>query len=471
MNLTPLKSALLVDSDRDQAALTKRYLERLNFDVELLGDHARAFESLSLRSYDLAVVEMTGGKACDFELMQYITRNFIMTAAIATASPANSSAGTQALARGARAFLVRPFRYEELSQYVRQALESQKHAEEAERLARRRRQERQGRQVIGSSQAIRSVLDLISSLADSPYTTVLIKGESGTGKDLVANAIHDATFGDAGPFTAVSCAAIPRELLESELFGHEKGAFTGAYQAKRGVVELTDGGTLFLDEIGELPLGLQPKLLRFLDERVYRRVGGTSDIKVSLRVLAATNRNIEKMVESGAFRRDLYFRLSAFPITLPPLRERGADVIDIARSMIEKCSRKYGKVVTGLTPELERQFLSYTWPGNIRELRNVIERAVLVSEEDLLDAGDVSFDPVHAFSTPLKGHSLEELPLPLGRPFFTEVAYYEKELIERAIRQSEGVKTNAAKLLGISRYAFDRLLRRVDRLTGERVSC
>src|SRR5262249_36089526 len=460
----------IVDSVPEQGAVIRTYFDELGFEVDTVTEHARAFESLANNGYELAVVEMTGGKACDFELLQYITRNLIKTAAIATAAQGNSRLGPKALEKGARSFLVKPFALEDLSRCVRHAIESQKHAEEAERLARLRQQERRDRQIVGSSPAIRSVLDLIGSLADSPYTTVLIKGESGTGKALVANAIHDATFGDHGPFNSLNCAAIPAELIESELFGYEKGAVTGTFQSKRGIVELTDGGTLFLDEIAELPLGLQPKLLRFLDEKCYRRVGGGSEMKVSLRVIAATNRNIEKLVDSGSFRRDLYFRLSGFPITLPPLRERRQDVKDLARFLVDRCARRYGKKSLALAPSLEDLLASYPWHGNIRELKNVLERAVIISEDETIDVPHIKFDAslTRAFTRP---NPADELSLPLDRPFFKEIAYYEKELIERAIKQSDGVKSSAARLLGISRYAFDRLIKRVDKLTGENVAC
>jgi len=471
MAVTTVRSALIVDSVPEQGAVIKAYFDELGFEVDITTEHARAFEFLANNGYELAVVEMTGGKACDFELLQYITRNLIKTAAIATASTANSRLGPKALEKGARSFLVKPFALDDMSRCVRHAIESQKHAEEAERLARRCQQERRDRQIIGSSPAIRSVLDLVGSLADSPYTTVLIKGESGTGKDLVANAIHDATFGDQGPFNAINCAAIPGELIESELFGYDKGAFTGAFQSKRGIVELTGGGTLLLDEIAEMPLGLQPKLLRFLDEKCYRRVGGNSDMKASLRVIAATNRNLEKMVDHGSFRRDLYFRLSGFPITLPPLRERGHDVIDLARFLVERCARRYGKKTLTLSPELEEMLASYSWPGNIRELKNVLERAVIITDDETIDVQHIQFDASLARSAAKSPGLHEELTLPLGRPLFKEVAYYEKELIERAIRQSDGVKSSAARLLGISRYAFDRLIKRVDKLTGENVAC
>src|SRR5215467_1634905 len=369
-----LKSALLVESDAEEARAAKSLLESLDFDVVHLGDHAPAFDHLSSRSYDLAVIEMTGGRACDFELLQYITRNLIKTPTIATNSERNSSLGTRALQKGARSFLVKPFSQETLQQYIRQALESQRHAEEAERLARLRRQERHGRQIVGSSPAMRSISDLIASISDASLTTVLLKGETGTGKDLIANIIHDVTFGDSAPFNAVNCSSIPPDLLESELFGYEKGAFTGAFQSKLGIIELTEGGTLYLDDIAGLPAPLQPKLLRFLDEKSFRRVGGNADIKVSLRVIASTNRSIEKLVGSASFRRDLYFRLSGFPITLPPLRERGGDAIDLANHMIERSARRYGKKIRGISPELERLFLVYQWPGNIRELHNMIER-------------------------------------------------------------------------------------------------
>jgi two-component system response regulator AtoC len=214
-------------------------------------------------------------------------------------------------------------------------------------------------------------------------------------------------------------------------------------------------------------MALQPKLLRFLDEKSYRRVGGVTDIKVSLRVIAATNRNIERMVEAGEFRRDLYFRLSGFPITLPPLRQRERDVIELANHFIDMFTRRYGKKLCGLSPEMEGMFLTYPWPGNIRELRNIVERAAIISSGDRLDVGyeyfEQCFQPLGA---PPKS-VVDDIALPLGRPFFTEIAYYEKELIELAISQSGGVKSNAARLLGISRYAFERLMRRVERLTSE----
>lgn len=471
MNKLSVESALLVEPDSDHASRLKACLEGLGLHVDWVADHLRALEALSKQSYDVAIIQMIGGKAPDFELLQYITRNLIKTAPIVMTSSGSAGLGSRALELGAKSFLVKPFRMEDLSQYVRQAIEFRRHAEEAARVERRRQQERQARQVIGTSHAIRSVLDLVGSLAESPFTTVLIKGESGTGKDLVANAVHDATFGDRGPFNAVNCAAIPADLLESELFGHEKGAFTGAFQARRGIIELTDGGTLFLDEIAELPLSLQPKLLRFLDEKTFRRVGGATDIKVSLRVIAATNRNIETMVEGGSFRRDLYFRLSGFPITLPALRERGHDVIFIARHLVEKYSRRYGKRVNGLTSELEDLIVDYPWPGNVRELKNVIERAVIIAEGDQIGTDHVNFGEI-VRATPLvpKSPPQSDIHLPLGRPFFQEVAYYEKELIERAIREAGGVKVDAARLLGISRHAFDRLVKRVERLTGEAAS-
>ena len=465
MNLS-VESALVVQQDRDEASRVRAFLEELGSDVDCLEDHLKAFEALSKKSYDVAVIEMVGGKTCDFELLQYITRNLIKTATVVTTAESCASLGSEALDYGARSVLTKPYTLEDLSRHVKQAIESQRHAEEAARLVRRRQQERQSRNLIGTSPAMRCVLDLIGSLAESHYTTVLIKGESGTGKDLVANAIHDATFGDRAPFNAVNCAAIPGELLESELFGHEKGAFTGALQTRRGIIELTDGGTLFLDEIAELPLSLQPKLLRFLDDKAFRRVGSSADIKVQLRVIAATNRNIEKMVEAGSFRRDLYFRLSGFPITLPALRERGNDVLLIARFLVDKYARRYGKSVPGISDELEELLLGYSWPGNARELKNVIERAVIIADGETMGPAHIRFD---GFQRHTKGGpkvaSLPDITLPLGRPFFQEVALYQKDLIDKALQEASGVKTNAARLLGISRHAFDRLAKRVERLT------
>ncbi len=472
MAISTLKSALLVESDSAQASAVKTYLERCDFAVDHVPDHARAFEAVSTGNYDVAIVELAGGKACDLELIQYISRNLIKTATIATTGSETSKLGALALAMGARTFLMKPFAPDDLGEYVRRAIEDNKHAEEAFRLARIREQERQSRKIVGFSVTMRSVMELVASLADAPDTTVLIKGESGTGKDLVANAIHDATFGERGPFNAVNCAAIPAELIESELFGYEKGAFTGAFQTKRGTVELSDGGTLYLDEIAEMPTGLQAKLLRFLDDKSFRRVGGSTVLKVSLRVIAATNRNVEEMVQRGAFRRDLYFRLSGFPITLPPLRERGSDALDISRYLVERFAKRHGKQIRGITPQLEQLFLAYHWPGNVRELQNLIERAVIISDQPWLDTQHVRFDGAGRpeIDGSSKQDALADISLPLGRSYLKEIAFYEKELIERAIREAGGVKTTAAKLLGISRHAFDRVLKRVDRLTGDRAA-
>ncbi|PYP84617.1 MAG: hypothetical protein DMF61_19670 [Blastocatellia bacterium AA13] len=469
MAISSLKSALLVESDPAQAAAIKSYLLKSDFTVDHIGDHARAFEVVSAGNYDVAIVELLGGRACDLELIQYISRKLIRTATIATTWGEASKLGAVALEMGARTFLIKPFAPDDLAHYVKRAIEDNRHAEEAFRLTRLREQERQERKIVGSSVIMRSIMELVASLADAPDTTVLIKGESGTGKDLVANAIHDATVGERGPFTAINCAALPNELIESELFGYEKGAFTGASQTKRGTIELSDGGTLYLDEIAEMPMSLQAKLLRFLDEKSFRRVGGSTVLKVSLRVIAATNRNIEEMVQRGAFRRDLYFRLSGFPISLPPLRDRGADVLDVTRHLIERFTRRHGKQICGITPQLEKLFLSYDWPGNVRELKNLIERAVIISNDVWLDTRHVRFDGgpdgIHESS---RGDGLLDISLPLGRSYLKEVAFYEKELVERAIREAGGVKTTAAKLLGISRHAFDRVLKRVDRLTGEK---
>jgi transcriptional regulator with PAS, ATPase and Fis domain len=302
---------------------------------------------------------------------------------------------------------------------------------------------------------MRKAKDLLRRIAESPASTVLLTGESGTGKDLAAKAVHYGSARAPGPFVNVTCSAIPETLLESELFGHERGAFTDAKNLKQGLLEQADGGSVFLDEIGEMSLLLQAKLLRFLEEKAFRRVGGSADIRVDVRVIAATNRNLEEAVRAGRFREDLYYRLRVLPIALPPLRERTGDVPLLAARFVEGFNREFGKKVRGLAPDARAALEAYPWPGNVRELRNVLERAVLLAEHDLLRAEDVSILAPPAalaagFELPAGGVALEEL---------------EKDLVIQALRRSAGNQTRAGRLLGLNR---DQIRYRIEKFGLER---
>ena len=294
---------------------------------------------------------------------------------------------------------------------------------------------------------MREVLNFVRRVAASEATTILLEGENGTGKDLIAKTLHYQSLRQAEPFIAINCAAIPDTLLESELFGYEKGAFTDARAQKRGIFELADKGTLFLDEIGEIPLMLQAKLLRVLEEQSFRRLGGLKDIKLDLRVVAATNKNLREAVKEGAFRQDLYFRLNVIQILIPPLRERPDDIVPLTRFFIEHYNRKFKRNIEGVSDAAAKLLLSHDWPGNVRELRNAIERAMILEESSLITAPSLPIAisrpeagracrPRAAADIPSDGLSLED---------------NERSLLARALEKTNGNQTQAARLLRITR--------------------
>ncbi|HWC00395.1 MAG TPA: sigma 54-interacting transcriptional regulator [Bryobacteraceae bacterium] len=304
----------------------------------------------------------------------------------------------------------------------------------------------QKREVIAESPGMREVLNFVRRVASSEATTILLEGENGTGKDLIAKTLHYQSLRQAEPFIAINCAAIPETLLESELFGYEKGAFTDARSQKRGIFELADKGTLFLDEIGEIPLMLQAKLLRVLEEQSFRRLGGLKDIQLDLRVIAATNKNLREAVKEGAFRQDLYFRLNVIQISIPPLRERPEDVLPMVKFFIEHYNRKFRRNIEGISDGARKLLLSHDWPGNVRELRNAIERAMILEETSLITPSSLPIaitrpdgvheEPAATQDIPAEGISLEE---------------NEKHLLARALEKTGGNQTQAARLLRITR--------------------
>jgi transcriptional regulator with PAS, ATPase and Fis domain len=291
---------------------------------------------------------------------------------------------------------------------------------------------------------------MMKKVAASPATTILFQGESGTGKDLFAKAIHFHSSRADRPFLAINCAALPEHLVESELFGYEKGAFTDARQQKKGLMELADGGTIFLDEIGEMDIGLQAKLLRILEEQSFKRVGGVNEVRVDVRVIASSNRELKKMAEEGKFRQDLYYRLNVITITLPPLRDRGDDVLLLARHFVAEYNALFGKSIEGFTADAERILLRYRWPGNVRELKNLIERAMILEEGPRIPASAL---PLEITDAPARGAKVDvpEISIPENG---TSLERVEEELIRQALSRTRGNQTRAAQLLDISRDAL-----------------
>jgi two-component system, NtrC family, response regulator AtoC len=372
-----------------------------------------------------------------------------------------------ALRGGAYDFIGKPINLEELHVAIRNGIEASQLRREVNLMRRERAQQFSFGQIIGNSPAIREMLAMARKVAESEVSSVLLQGESGTGKDMVAKAIHYQSNRAEGPFIAINCAAIPGTLIESELFGYEKGAFTDAKARKEGLFEQAEGGTLLLDEIGELELSLQAKLLRVLEEGAFRRVGGLKDIPFDARIIAASNRDLRSESEAGRFRLDLYYRLSVIQIDIPSLRERGDDVLLLTDYYIESFGKRLRrKHVTGISPEVAQIFLRYNWPGNVRELRNVIERALILEDDDVITMKYVprgltgAETQLAAISNQPDGVKPDLFHLPPGGVPLETV---EMSLVRQAIERSGGNQTKAAELLGISR---DQLRYRLKKLEG-----
>ncbi len=305
-----------------------------------------------------------------------------------------------------------------------------------------------GRQIIAESQAMREVLNFVRRIAISEAGSILIEGENGTGKDLIAKTLHYQSLRQSEPFLAINCAAIPETLLESELFGYEKGAFTDARAQKRGLFELADKGTLFLDEIGEIPLSLQAKLLRVLEEQCFRRLGGLRDISIDVRIIAATNKNLREAVREGAFRQDLYYRLNVIQLIVPPLRERPQDILPMARFFIEHYNGKFKRQIDGLSPEAESLLLAHDWPGNVRELRNAIERSMILEDTSYIRPSSL---PIAVRGTDSTFAEPGELDTAALTGDVMSLVEQERRLLVQALEKTAGNQTQAARLLRITR--------------------
>ncbi len=355
----------------------------------------------------------------------------------------------KAMRLGAFDYINKPFNLDELSIIVKKALETSQLRKEVAQLRSVQESKYGIENIISGSRHMQQVLDMVRKVARSDASTVLIQGESGTGKELIARAIHMESARKDQPFMAINCAALPETLLESELMGHEKGAFTDAKTQKRGLFEMSDGGTIFLDEIGDMDLGMQAKLLRILEERTFRRVGGTKEIPVDVRIVSATNQELLKKIEEKSFRNDLYYRLQVIPIYLPPLRERRDDIMPLVEFFIRHYNKEFGKSVTGISKMAEKFLEEYEWPGNVRELRNIIERAIILESDNTLmlehlprelvsKTGDISSGPMN-LRIPPEGIDIEDV---------------ERELIRQSLEMADGNQSKAAKKLNLGIDAF-----------------
>jgi DNA-binding NtrC family response regulator len=364
-----------------------------------------------------------------------------------------------AMKAGAYHYANKPFNLDEIVLLVEKALETTALRREVRALRARQAQPYSMDRIVGESPPMVAVRALLQRIAESRASTVLLTGESGTGKDLAAKVIHYASDRSARPFMNITCSALPEALLESELFGHERGAFTGADRQKRGLFESADGGTVFLDEIGEMVPLLQAKLLRFLEEKTFRRVGGSTDLKVDVRIIAATNRNLEEEVRSGRFREDLYYRLNVMPVALPPLRGRPGDIAPLVNYYVDAYNTEFRKHIRRVSPEAIERLKAYGWPGNVRELRNAVERAMLLADGDELTVEH--FPMQGGLSAPRLS---EQVQLP---PNGIDLEQLERSLVVQALERSGWNQTKAAALLGVNR---DQIRYRIEKFKLERSS-
>ena len=428
----------MVDDEPAQRELVGGFLRKQGFEVAEAPDGRTALERFRKEPFDLLLTDQRMPGLSGLELLEAARAVTPAVAVIIMTAYGTIETAVAAIKGGAADYLTKPLNLDELLHRIAQVRERQRLIMENRELREALQERHRVEGIIGESGRMQEVLSLVRRVAGSD-ATILIQGESGTGKELIARAIHYASPRAGAPLVSVNCAALPETLLESELFGHEKGAFTGAVAARKGRFELADGGSLFLDEIGDLPLHLQVKLLRVLQEREFERVGSSRPVAVNVRLLAATHRDLEALVRAGRFRDDLYYRINVVSISLPPLRERREDIPLLLDHFVEKFSRRNGKRIGGLTREAREALLRYDYPGNVRELENLVERAVILTRDEVIGLEDLPLGVKER-----EGETSGETSLTVL------VEGLERRMIREALARADGVQTQAAEILGIS---------------------
>lgn len=447
----PKQTILVVDDERLIRWSLKQKLELWGYHVSEAEDGSTALGRLQIDNPDMVTLDVRLPDMSGLDVLREIKQRDPKLPVIMITAYGAVDLAVDALRLGAFDFIEKPINFEKFQNSIKNALEANWMRTELERNVDASKSRFSIENIAGKSRSMQEIRKLAQKVAVSEATTVLILGESGSGKDLFARAIHYESSRRERPFFAMNCAAVPETLLETELFGHEKGAFTDAKNMKKGIFELADGGTVFLDEISEMKYPLQAKILRVLEDQTFRRVGGIKDITVNVRIIAASNRNLEDAVREGIFREDLYYRLSVIPIHIPPLREHSEDAPALVEFFINHYNLKFKKHVKGITKEALALMKAYTWPGNVRELRNVIERAMILEDNDYIDVPQL---PIRV-SEPQ--NSLKKLETSKGGFDFQipktgiSLEYVEKELIQQALAYAGGNKTKAARLLNITR--------------------
>lgn len=446
-------SILVVDDDQAHRAMLKAVLSGWGYRISEAGDGAAAIDAVHDRSFDSVLMDIRMVRVSGLEALEEIKRINPAIPIIIMTAYASVETAVEALKKGAYDYLTKPLDFDELKLALGRAMDHSRLKEENRVLRESLGAQFDRRNLIGRSLAMTKLLETVAQVALSE-ATVLIAGESGTGKEMIAGAIHFNSPRKDGPFIRINCAAITETLLESELFGHEKGSFTGADRRKEGKFRQAQGGSLFLDEVSEMSLGMQVKLLRVLQEREITRVGGDEVIKVDVRIIAASNKDLFEQIDAGRFREDLFYRLNVVTLNVPPLRERREDIPLMAQHFLEGFSERNRKTIHGFTPQAMDRLLKYNWPGNVRELMNAVERAVVLSRSDYLDEEDLSLiDRQTGKASALAAapaSATESLPL-------NEV---EKATILRTLDQTGGNKSEAARRLGITRRTLHQKLKK-----------
>jgi two-component system response regulator AtoC len=450
-----MAKVLVIDDEANLRKVLAALLRRDGYDVTIAEDGEMGLAEFQKNGADAVITDLVMPKVGGMEVLKAINGADPEVPVIIITAHGTVDSAVEAIKLGAFDYVTKPFDQSELSNVLAKAIRTHESAR------RNARGEHGKPSLVGESPQMQDVMRIIDKVADTP-SKVLITGESGTGKELIATALHEGSSRRDKAFIRINCAAIPRELIESELFGYERGAFTGAVTSKPGRFELADGGTLFLDEIGEIPVEMQVKLLRALQESEFERVGGIKTTRVDVRLIAATNRDLNTEIEAGRFRKDLYYRLAVVPINLPPLRERPSDIPTLVRHFVDKYNRRLNKRIEGMTDEALSLVQAYAWPGNIRELENLIERTLLFADGPLIGAADLPQHLRTPGATPLPGPAPGvpgTLPVPAGETGLKDIvrqrsAELEKEIITRALEETGGNVTRAAKLLQISRKSL-----------------
>ncbi len=436
---------LIVEDERSMREVLKILLEEEAYDVTTAADGMEGIEQIRSNIFDLVITDIKMPRADGFEVLRHVKEIAPDTIVLMVTAFGTTEAAVEAMKQGAYDYIHKPFKIDEIRLIVKKAFEKKQLKEEVSLLREKFQSSFGLENIIGKSEKMLELFRLIPRVANSS-STVLITGESGTGKELVATALHNLSPRKNKNFVTINCATFPEGLLESEMFGHMKGSFTGAIYSKSGLFEIADGGSFFLDEIGEMPLSLQSKFLRVLENGTFRRVGGTSDIKVDVRVISATNKNIMDAVSAGSFREDLYYRLNVVPVAIPPLRERREDI----PLLLEHFVFKYSKTAKKISPDALHLLINYPWKGNIRELENIVERTTLLCDREMIMPEDLP-EEISQTREDVKG-----LP-ELSDDFFDlekTMEKIEKDYLMKALEKAKGIKTEAAKLLNLSFRSF-----------------